>query len=171
MSVYGEFSDEERGLLRAGLEAAAVAVSAASPGRPEEAASEGVAAASFILERKADYVEDRLVSAVIADLEARLKTEQAFPDFVKVASAPGARDWAMGTLRDVASLLDAKAPPEDAGAYKAWLMRLATVVALAGKEDQGFLGRGGVKVNDAEQSALEDIAEALGTSLEGPIAT
>jgi hypothetical protein len=169
MSVYGEFSDEEQGLLRASLEAAAVAVSAASPGRPEEAASEGFAAASYILERKADHVEDRLVSAVIADLEARLKAEQAFPDFVKVASAPGARDWAMDTLRAVAALLDAKAPPEDAAAYKAWLMRLATAVALAGKEDQGFLGRGGVKVNAAERAALEAMAEALGTSVDEPL--
>jgi hypothetical protein len=41
----------------------------------------------------------------------------------------------------------------------------------AGKEDQGFLGRGGVKVNDAEESALRDIAEALGISMEGPILT
>jgi hypothetical protein len=171
MSVYGEFSDDEQRLLRASLEAAAVAVSAASPGRPEEAASEGFAAASFVLERKADYVEDRLISAVIADLEARLATDQAFPDFVKVASAPGALDWAMETLRAVGALLDARAPHEDAAAYKAWLVRLATKVALAGKEDQGFLGRGGVSINDAEKSALEAVAEALGTNVEGPILT
>jgi hypothetical protein len=171
MSVYGEFSDEEQRLLRASLEAAAVAVSAASPGRPEETASEGFAAAAFILERRPDYVEDRLISSVIADLEARLKAEQAFPDFVKVASAPGARDWAMETLRAVAALLDARAPADEAATYKAWLMRLATTVAMAGKEDQGFLGRGGVKVNDAEQSALQGIAEELGTSLDGPPTT
>jgi hypothetical protein len=72
-------------------------------------------------------------------------------------------------LRAVAALLDAKAPPEDAAAYKAWLMRLATAVALAGKEDQGFLGRGGVKVNAAERAALEAMAEALGTSVDGPL--
>ncbi|HKZ91484.1 MAG TPA: hypothetical protein VJZ50_05040 [Candidatus Limnocylindrales bacterium] len=48
MSVYGELSDDERRLLRASLEAAAVAISAASPGRSEETASEGFAAASFV---------------------------------------------------------------------------------------------------------------------------
>jgi hypothetical protein len=171
MSIYGGFSDDEQRLLRASLEAAAVAVSAASPGRPEEAASEGFAAASFILERKADYVEDRLVSAVIADLEARLKVEQAFPDFVKVAAAPGALEWAMETLHAVVTLLDARAPADEATAYKAWLMRLATTVARAGKEDQGFLGRGGVSVNEAERAALEAVAQALWISTEGPIPT
>ena len=164
MTVYGDFSEEERRLLRASLEAAAVAVSAASLGRPEETASEGFAAAAFILERRADYVEDRLVSAVIADLEARLQEEQPFPEFVRVAAAPGAQKWAMETLRSVAALLDAKAPSDEAAAYKGWLMRLATTVAAAGKEDQGFLGRGGVLVNPAEQAALEAIAEVLGTS-------
>jgi hypothetical protein len=162
MTVYGAFSDEEQRLLRASLEAAAVAVSAASPGRPEEAASEGFAAASFILERRADYVEDRLISAVIADIEARLRDERPFPDFVKVAAAPGAAEWATETLRAVSALLDAKAPPDEAVAYKGWLMRLATTVAAAGKEDQGFLGRGGVRVNPAEQAALGAIAEVLG---------
>jgi hypothetical protein len=166
MNVYGDFSDEEQRLLRASLEAAAVAVSSASPGRPEETASEGFAAASFVLQRRADYIDSRLISGVIADLEARLKAEQPFPDFARMAEAPGAHDWAMETLRSVAALLDAKAAPEDAVAYKGWLMRLATIVARAGKEDQGFLGRGGVLVNSAEQAALAAIANALGTSVE-----
>jgi hypothetical protein len=171
MSLYGGFNDDEQRLLRASLEAAAVAVSSASPGRPEEAASEGFAAASFVLERRADYVEDRLISSVIADLEARLHAEQHFPDFVKVASTPGAYEWAMKTLHAVAELLEARVPADEAAAYKAWLMRLATAVAQAGKEDQGFLGRGGVSVNDTERAALQAIAQALGTSLEEPNVT
>jgi hypothetical protein len=167
MSVYGDFSEDEQRLLRASLEAAAAAVSSASPGRSEETVSEGFAAASFVLERRADYVEDRLVSSVIADLEGRLRAEQPFPDFVKVAEAPGAQTWAMDTLRAVAALLDEKAPADEAVAYKRWLMRLARTVAAAGKEDQGFLGRGGVLVNAAEEAALASIAEALGIEAEG----
>ncbi len=41
-------------------------------------------------------------------------------------------------------------------------MRIAEAVAAAGREDQGFLGRGGVQVNDAERSELEEIASVLG---------
>lgn len=68
----------------------------------------------------------------------------------------------METLRAVAMLLEAKAPPDEAAAYKGWLLRLAETVAAGGKEDQGFLGRGGVLVNAAEEVALASIAEALG---------
>lgn len=162
MTVYVDLTEEEQRLLRASLAAAAVAVSTASPGRTEETVSEGFAAASFVLGSRADYVSHPLVSSVIVALEARLHAEQPFPDFVEVATAPGAREWAMETLRSVVAMLDARTAPEDAAAYKEWLMAIAATVADAGKEDQGFLGRGGVQVNEAERAALREIAGVLG---------
>jgi hypothetical protein len=65
-------------------------------------------------------------------------------------------------LRRVTALLDEKATPDEAAGYKRWLMDIARTVAEAGKEDQGFLGRGGVLINDAERAALQGVAEALG---------
>ena len=62
--------------------------------------------------------------------------------------------------------VDAGATPDEASAYRAWLLGIATAVARAGKEDQGFLGRGGVLVNDAERAALAELAGLLG--LEAP---
>ena len=56
----------------------------------------------------------------------------------------------------------AKATPDEAAGYKGWLYGIAVTTAQAGKEDQGFLGRGGVQVNDAERAALSAIAEVLG---------
>ena len=164
MTIYSELSADEQRLLRASLEAAAVAVSAASPGRKEETVSEGFAAASFVLDSRADYVSHPLVSSVIVAIEASLKAEQPFPDYVEVASAAGAREWALDTLRSVVTLLDARATPDDAAAYKDWLMRIASTVAEAGKEDQGLLGRGGVQVNDAERAALLEVAGVLGVT-------
>jgi hypothetical protein len=90
------------------------------------------------------------------------RSSDLFPDYVKVASAPGAREDALGILRSAVTLLDAKATPEEAAGFKGWLMQIATKVAEAGKEDQGFLGRGGVLVNDAERAALQEIATVLG---------
>jgi hypothetical protein len=162
MTVYDQFSEEEQQLLRASLEAAAVAISTASPGRQEETVSEGFAAASFILGSRAGYVADPLISSVILALEQRVRAERPFPDYVEVASAPGARQWAMETLRSAVALLDARAEPGEAASYRQWLMRIARVTAEAGKEDQGFLGRGGVKVNDAERAALAEVARVLG---------
>jgi hypothetical protein len=43
-------------------------------------------------------------------------------------------------------------------------MSIARSVASAGKEDQGFLGRGGVAVNDKERQALAAIASVLGVA-------
>jgi hypothetical protein len=50
----------------------------------------------------------------------------------------------------------------ESDAYKRWLLGLAETVAVAGKEDQGFLGMGGVLVNDAERAALRELAGVLG---------
>jgi len=164
MLVYGDFTGDEQVLLRRSLLAAAVAVSAASPGREEETVSEGFAAASFILDRRDDYVRFPLITSVIAWLQEQANAEQAFPDFVKVAEAPDALPQAMETLRGVAALLDTRVDPDEAAAYKGWLMSIATAVAAAGKEDQGFLGRGGVAVNDKERLALAAIAGVLGVA-------
>jgi hypothetical protein len=162
MLVYGDFSPQEQLILRRSLLAAAVAVSAASPGRGEETVSEGFAAASFILERRDDYVRSPLITSVIAWLKEQADEEQAFPDYVKVATAPGARAEALETLRSVAALLDSRVEPAEAVAYKGWLMSIASSVAAAGKEDQGFLGRGGVAINERERTELAEIADILG---------
>lgn len=164
MLVYEDFSDEERFLLRRSLLAAAVAVAAASQGRSEETVSEGFAAAAYILDRRDDYVRSPLVTSVIASLEARAAEDQSFPDFVKVVEAPGAEAQAMEVLRGVTALLDSRVETSEAAAYKGLLMSIAREVASAGKEDQGFLGRGGVAVNDRERAALSAVADVLGVS-------
>ena len=161
VTIYADYTPEEQQQLRASLAAAAVAVSAASPGRKEETVSEGVAAARVILESGPDYVANTLVTSVIREVERRVKTEQPVPDFVEAASAVGARETALEALRAVASLLASRSTPEEAAGYKTWLMRIAAATAEAGKEDQGFLGRGGVQVNKVEQAALREIAAVL----------
>lgn len=162
MTTYADYTPDEQRSLLASLEAAAVAVSAASLGRKEETASEGFAAASFVLASRADYVGNTLVSSVILALEQRLQAGERFPEYVEVAAAPDAHARAMDVLRSVVALLDARAAPDEASGYKDWLMRIAVVTAEAGKEEQGFLGRGGVVVNEAEREALAEIAATLG---------
>ena len=89
MTVYSEFPDEEQRLLRASLAAAAVAVSVASPGRQEETVSEGFAAASFVLDSRADYVGNPLVSSVILALEERVRHGPALPRLRRGRLRPG----------------------------------------------------------------------------------
>jgi len=63
-------------------------------------------------------------------------------------------------LRQVAALLDAKAPA-DAAAFKTWLRHVSQTVAESATEG-GFLGFGGVKVSEAEKATLDEISQALG---------
>jgi hypothetical protein len=162
MTVIADLTPDEQRLLISSLDAAAIVVSAASPGRAEETASEGFAVAKSILDSQAAYVANPLVSSTILDVKRRVDAEVPFPDYVALASAPGAYDRATAILREVVAFLDAKATPEEAVGYKAWLMGIAQAAAEAGREDQGFLGRGGVMVNDAERAALAEVSSLLG---------
>ena len=162
MTVYADYTAEEQELLRSAIASAATAISAASIGRKEETVSEGYAAAAFVLKSQPTYVDNTLVTSILVWVQGQLETDHVFPDYLARASAPGAFEESMIVLRRAAALLDARATPAEAAGYKRWLLDIARTVAEAGKEDQGFLGRGGVLVNDAERSALQGVAEALG---------
>lgn len=167
MTVIADYTEEEQRLLRSAVQAAAVAIAAASPGRREETVSEGYAAAEFILGSQPDYVDNSLVTSMLVQLQTALAHEQVFPDFVAVASTPGASERAMDVLGQVRRLLAERADPEEAMGFKRWLLDIARVTAQAGMEDQGFLGRGGVLVNDLERAACEAMAEVLGVEAPG----
>lgn len=105
------------------------------------------------------------MKAVIAEFESpegRAKLQEALKQRLQGASAGDVVKRALENLREVSTILDAKAPG-DAAAYKAWLQAISQKVAEAAKEG-GTLGFGGVQVSDAEKLALEDIAKALGTA-------
>jgi hypothetical protein len=164
MSVLSDYTADEQTLLLRSLAAAAIAISAASPGRKVETASEGFAAAQYIMEVRKPYLATPLIGSVQYAIESRAAADQSFPDFVKAATAAGAGQSALDTLAAVAALLDAKTTPEEALAFKHWLLDIATTTTEAGKEGGNFLGWGAVAVNDEERAALQQIAEVLGVS-------
>lgn len=166
MTLIAEFEPADQLLLLQGLEAAAVLISTASLGRKEETASEGIAMATYVLNSASSQIAHPLLMSILQALEDRAAGGGAFPDYGKVVAAPEARDRALGIVRSVAAAVDTGATPDEASAYRAWLLGIATAVAKAGKEDQGFLGSGGVMVNDAERAALAELAGMLG--LEAP---
>lgn len=168
MTLLDDFDPADRQLLLQGLEAAAVLISMASLGRKEETASEGIAMAAYVLDSERDQVAHPLLMSMILALRERAAGGASFPDYGKVVAAAGSRERAAGVVRSAVAVVDARATPDEASAYRAWLLGIATAVARAGKEDQGFLGSGGVMVNDAERAALRDLAATLG--LEAPAA-
>ena len=167
MTLLGDFDPDDRRLLAQALEAAAVLISTSSPGRKEETASEGFAMASYVLASAPDHIAHPLIMSILRRPQTTgRRTGGAFPDYAKLVAAPGARERSTEVVRSALALVDAGATPDEASAYRGWLLGIATAVAQAGKEDQGFLGRGGVMVNDAERAALAELAALLG--LEAP---
>jgi hypothetical protein len=164
MSVLSDYTAEEQALLLRSLRAAAIAISTASPGRKVETISEGFAAASYIMEVREPYLANSLIGSIQYAVERGAHTDQAFPDYVEMASAPGAQQAAFDTLAAVASLLDAKTSPEEAEGFKHWLLNIAAKATEAGKEGGNFMGWGAVAVNDEEKAALQKIAITLGIS-------
>jgi hypothetical protein len=118
--------------------------------------------AVYVLESARDHVAYPLLASISQAITDRAAGGAAFPDYAKVVLEPGARERAEATVRSALALVDAGATAEEAAAYRAWLLGIATAVAQAGMEDQGFLGRGGVLVNDAERAALAGLATILG---------
>jgi hypothetical protein len=108
------------------------------------------------------YQEARAKQGTSALLDELIKSPPAIdPERVKEAGG----DLSAVTndhLRKAMSILDSKATAGEADAYKTFVMTVAQAVAGAHKEG-GFLGVGGTRISEAENQALDEISQALGT--------
>jgi hypothetical protein len=106
--------------------------------------------------------------------EARRQQGQSelLDDLVSTAPAVDSRQVPQGAdiadvsrerLREAVQLLEQKASPEEAEAYKRFVLQVAEAAARAHKEG-GFIGIGGREVSEKEQAALEEIASILGVN-------
>jgi len=162
MANKADFSAEEWKQLLESPMLASIAVTAAEPSGLWGMLKESFAAGGRLAKAKTDAGTNQLVKAVVADFESG-EGRGAARDGLQArlqGSKPGeAKDKAVEGLRQVAALLNAKAP-DDTAAFKAWLQSISQHVAEAANEG-GFLGFGGVQVSDAEKATLAEIAQAM----------
>ena len=85
------------------------------------------------------------------------------------SSAEDLRTRGLGKITEAVALLESKATPEEVEAYRSFALNVAQRAAEADKSG-GFLGIGGERVSDAETTALNDVAAALGTEPPPPAA-
>jgi hypothetical protein len=163
MATKASFTPEEWDQLLRSAVLAGMAIAAAEPSGVWGLIKESLAAGDALAEARADAGANALVRAVAADL-ATSEGQTTARDGLQATRAGSEGSDAKGKtiteLRLVAALLDGKAP-EDAPAFKTWLLRIAERVAEASKEG-GFLGFGGVQVSEAERATLAEISGALG---------
>jgi hypothetical protein len=156
MSTKADFSKEEWDVLVKSPAMAALAVMAASPNGPIGAVKEMFAMGKGLW-AGAEGTTNALIGSLIADLKAGARP--AMPP-ERPRDLAQAKAQAVAACREVAVLLDRKSPAEAEG-FKRWLLRSAEGVAEAAKEG-GVFGIGGVRVSEAEKTALAEVAQALG---------
>ena len=162
MADKASFTAEEWKQLVESPMLASMAVTAAEPSGLWGLLKESFAASDALARAKTDAGANQLVKAVVAEFETaegRGIARDGLQARLKGSKPEEASTNAVEGLRQVAALLDAKAPA-DAAAFKTWLQSIAQHVAEASKEG-GFLGFGGVQVSDAEKATLAQITTAL----------
>jgi hypothetical protein len=162
MKYRDRFTDEDwTGVLEAPI-LAGLAITAADPGGLVSAVKESAAMARALKDAAAAAGEGALVTE-IAEAYREAADRDAASDAVK-AMAKGQSPEALlsaavarlgAVMRTVESAL-----PEQAGAFRAFLLDVAQKTAEASREG-GFLGFGGERVSEAERRALDQIAAVL----------
>ena len=161
MATKTDFTAEEWNLIRRAPFMAGLVMVAASPSGPFGIVKEMFAVGKILADVKNRGASSDLAKAIVADLETAEGRQQGVPAEFQ-GKAPGqVRSAALEACRQAAALVEKKAKPDEAQAFKEWLVSIGQTVAEAAKEG-GFLGFGGVRVSEQETSALKDLRSALG---------
>src|SRR4051812_16093121 len=156
MTGKADFTEEEWARLKRGPFVAGMAISLSDPGGPIELVKETAATVKVVTE-PGDRGE--LVSALSTDAAADVKARHnPLADFKPKGALAGQQ--IVAEITAVNSIVAAKASPEDAEAYRAWLWDSARGAANAAKEG-GFFGFHATLVSEGEQRMLDKLEEAL----------
>jgi hypothetical protein len=154
MTSKQDFPDEEWIRIRRAPLVAGVAISLADPGGPFEMAKETMAT---VRSATLPPSQEELLASVALDIQAMTQHRQnPLGDF-----KPRGGQQVLEELKAVNQIVTAKATPEEAEAFRRWLLVAAQAAADAGKEG-GFMGFGGEQVSAGEQRMLDQVRAALG---------
>ena len=158
MTTRADYTDDEwAGLVRAPILAGAY-VALADPS-PLGFIGEIQGLVRGMTEQPAPLAAADLVGGVVADFQAKGGGTEGL-----LGSEPhGRAPRGGGTLEQLSldlGVLDTKSTPDEARAFKEWLVSMAFAVANASKEG-GLLGMGGVEVSDKEEAALDALRRHL----------
>jgi hypothetical protein len=157
MTSKADYTDEEWAVLTRSPVVAGFAITLADPGGPIELTKESLAAMRAAAAPPSD--DELLVAVSQAAMAQRQARHNPVKDLdLKSATA---RQQIVDDLKRVNEILTAKATPEEAASFRAWLIEAAQEAANAAKEG-GFLGIGATRVSEGEQAMLSQLREILG---------
>jgi hypothetical protein len=156
MTSKQDFTDQEWTRIRRAPFVAGFAISLADPGGPIELAKETMAS---LRSATLPPSQEELLASVALDVQAMAQHKQnPLGDF-----KPRGGRQVLEELRGVNELLTAKATPQEAAAFRGWLVATAQAAADAAKEG-GFMGFGGEQVSAGERQMLDQVRAALGVT-------
>ena len=159
MTSKADFTEEEWVRLRRAPFVAGLAISMADPGGPIEMAKETMAT---LRAATTPPSREELLVAVSQEIASMMNQKQnPLADF-KPQSPALAGKMVLDELEAVNEILTAKATPEEADAFRRWLLAVAQAAADAAKEG-GFMGFGAELVSQGEQRMLGELRATLGT--------
>jgi hypothetical protein len=157
MTAKADYTEDEWAALRRSPLVAGLAVTFADPGGPIELTKETMAALRTLESPPGDH---ELLIAVSQDAMANSKELRHLKDELGLKAAT-ARQQIADELARVNGILGAKATPDEAAAFRQWLIQAAQEAAEAAKEG-GFLGIGATRVSEGEQAMLDQLRQILG---------
>lgn len=157
MTARSDYTDDEWQTLTRSPLVAGFAITLADPGGPIELTKETMAAMKALATPPSD---EELLIAVSQDAQAHAKENANMRKELDLKAAT-ARQQITDELTKVNGILTAKATPEEAAAFRGWLVDAAQKAAEAAKEG-GFMGIGAVRVSEGELKELADIRGILG---------
>ena len=163
MTSKADFSESEWTRLKRAPFVAGMAISLADPGGPIEAFKETSATLKTVLRAAEAGNPGELVHDVARDVaeEARQR-KSPLAGFQPKGATAGVE--ILDELREVNRVVSEKASPDEAAAFREWLLDVARDAANAAKEG-GFLGFRAERVSDGEQRMLDELATALSPSV------
>jgi broad specificity phosphatase PhoE len=159
MTSKADFTEAEWTRLKRAPFIAGMAISLADPGGPIEAIKETAATLKTVT-GAAEGGRGELVEAVAREVTAEAhERKNPLAGFKPKGATAGVE--IVDELREVNRIVSEKATPEEAAAYREWLLAAAQEAAAAAKEG-GFMGFRAERVSEGEQRMLDKLAEVLG---------
>jgi hypothetical protein len=161
MTTKADFTEDEWATLVRSPMAAGAAITIADPGGPIEIVKETSAVLKFATGTASEQRDD-LVGELAREMRAMAeKRDNPMGDFKPRGSMAGQE--ILDEIARANGIVTEKAAPEEAEAFRAWILECAQRAADAAKEG-GFMGFHAERVSKGEKDMLARLGSALGMS-------
>jgi hypothetical protein len=160
VTAKSDFTDDEWAALVRAPMVAGMAITLADPGGPIEVVKETTAVLKFATGTASEQRDD-LVGEIAQEMRAQVEQRKNPAGDFKPRGAMAGKEI-LDELSRSSETVNAKATPEEAEAFREWILECAQRAAEAAKEG-GFMGFRAEQVSQGEKDMLAQLRTALGT--------